>query len=261
MSSPEMSLPEIVPEQDWLQARKTLLAKEKAATRARDELNAQRRALPMVRVTKPYLFDGSRSLLDLFAGRRQLIVHHFMWIWDIAEDGTEIPRDTGCPSCAGAADNIGNLAHLNARDTTLVAVSRAPAAKIGPFRERMGWRFPWYSSAGSDFNYDFHATIDERVAPVLLNYRTEEELAETGVHWGPANRGDYPGLSTFLRVDDEVFHTYSTFARGLEQPGGTHAYLDLTALGRQEQWERPPGRATALGVQAGSTDVRFHDEY
>jgi predicted dithiol-disulfide oxidoreductase (DUF899 family) len=256
-----MSLPEIVSEQEWLEARKALLLKEKAATRARDELNAERRRLPMVHVRKPYLFDGSLRLLDLFEGRRQLIVHHFMWSWDISPDGTETPQDAGCRSCSATADNIGHLAHLHARDTTLVAVSRAPAAKIRPFRERMGWRFPWYSSEGSDFNHDFHATVDERVAPVLLNYRTEEELAGAGVEWGPARRGDYPGLSTFLRVEDEVFHTYSTFARGLEQPGGTHAYLDLTALGRQEEWEEPKGRATALGAKAGSANLRFHDEY
>lgn len=256
-----MSQPEIVTGEEWLAARKSLLDKEKAATRARDELNAERRRLPMVRVTKPYLFDGSLSLLDLFEGRRQLVVHHFMWTWDVAADGTETPRDLGCTSCSATADNIGHLAHLNVRDTTLAAVSRAPAAKIGPFRERMGWRFPWYSSAGSDFNYDFHATIDERVAPVLLNYRTEAELAEMGSSWSAARRGDYPGISAFLRVGDEVFHTYSTFARGLEQPGGTHAYLDLTALGRQEEWEEPKGRATGLGAQAGSPDLRFHDEY
>jgi predicted dithiol-disulfide oxidoreductase (DUF899 family) len=256
-----MSLPDVVSREEWLAARKALLAKEKAATRARDELNAERRRLPMVRVEKPYLFDGSLSLLDLFEGRRQLIVHHFMWSWDVAPDGTETPRDVGCTSCSATADNIPDLTHLNVRDTTLVAVSRAPAEKIGPFQRRMGWRFPWYSSAGSDFNHDFHATVDERVAPVLLNYRTPAELAAVGVEWGPARRGDYPGISTFLRDGDEVFHTYSTFARGIEAPGGTHAYLDLTALGRQEEWEEPKGRATALGAGAGSPDLRFHDEY
>jgi predicted dithiol-disulfide oxidoreductase (DUF899 family) len=256
-----MSLPEIVSSEAWLAARKSLLDKEKALTRARDELNAERRRLPMVRVTEPYLFDGTLSLLDLFEGRRQLIVHHFMWSWDISPDGTETPRDVGCPSCSASADNIGHLAHLNVRDTTLAAVSRAPASKIRPFRERMGWSFPWYSSAGSDFNYDFHATVDERVRPVLLNYRTEAELAEVGFTWGPDRRGDYPGISVFLREGTDVFHTYSTFARGLEQPGGTHAYLDLTALGRQEEWEEPKGRATSLGAGAGSPLLRFHDEY
>jgi len=259
-----MALPDVVTGQQWLAARKALLAKEKAATRARDELNAERRRLPMVAVDKAYRFTGPAgpaSLLDLFEGRRQLIVHHFMWIWDLLDDGTEVPRPTGCPSCSATADNIGHLAHLNARDTTLAAVSRAPQELIAPFRARMGWQFPWYSSAGGDFNYDFHATVDERVAPVLLNFRTEAELAEVGMPWQPRMRGDYPGISAFLRDGDRVFHTYSTFARGIEQPGGTHAYLDLTALGRQEEWEQPPGRATALCAGAGSPDLRFHDEY
>ncbi|HEY0452538.1 DUF899 domain-containing protein [Actinophytocola sp.] len=263
-----MALPDVVTGAEWLRARKTLLAKEKAATRARDELNAERRRLPMVRVDKPYVFEGpagSATLLDLFEGRRQLILHHFMWNYDIRDDGTdggtEVPRDVGCPSCSATADNIGHLAHLHVRDVTLCAVSRVPQSFIGPFRERMGWRFPWYSSAGGDFNYDFHATIDERVAPVLLNYRTEAELAAAGTPWGPRRRGDYPGISAFLRDGDQVFHTYSTWARGLEQPGGTHAYLDLTALGRQEEWEKPAGRATALGAKAGSGELRFHDEY
>jgi predicted dithiol-disulfide oxidoreductase (DUF899 family) len=259
-----LSLPDVVARGEWLAARKALLAKEKAATRARDELNAERRRLPMVLVDKPYEFegpDGKASLLDLFDGRRQLIVHHFMWDYDILADGTEVPKETGCPSCSATADDIGHLAHLHARTTTLVAVSRAPQSRIGPFRARMGWTFPWYSSAGSDFNHDFHVTVDERVAPVLLNYRTEAELAGAGVEWGPARRGDYPGISTFLRDGDQVFHTYSTFARGIEQPGGTSAYLDLTALGRQEEWEEPPGRATGLGAGAGNPDLRFHDEY
>jgi predicted dithiol-disulfide oxidoreductase (DUF899 family) len=137
-------------------------------------------------------------------------------------------------------------------------VSRAPYSLIEPFRARMGWTFPWYSSSNSAFNYDFHATADERVRPVLLNYRTVPELA---FEWSPSRRGDYPGLSAFLRVGDEVFHTYSTFARGLEQIGGTHYYLDLTALGRQEPWEKPEGRATAFSAHAGDPNLRFHDEY
>ena len=262
--TPDLNLPEVVSREEWLAARKALLVKEKAATKARDELNAQRRGLPMVLVDKPYVFegpDGPASLLDLFEGRRQLIMHHFMWNFDVLEDGTEVPKQVGCPSCSATADNIGNLAHLHARGTTLAAVTRVPQSYLAPFKARMGWTFPWYSSAGSDFNHDFHVTVDERVVPVLLNYRTEAELAEKGFHWGPRNRGDYPGLSAFLRDGDRVFHTYSTYARGLEQPGGTHAYLDLTALGRQEEWEQPPGRATGLGAAAGSGDLRFHDEY
>jgi predicted dithiol-disulfide oxidoreductase (DUF899 family) len=259
-----MNMPRVVDRTEWLEARKALLTREKALTKARDELAAARRELPMVRVDKEYVFEGPRgtvTLRDLFEDRRQLIVDHMMWSYDIDETGEEVPRTTGCPSCSGRADNIGNLVHLHQRDTSFVAVSRAPYSKIAPFQERMGWTFPWYSSAGSDFNYDFHATVDERVHPVLLNYRTEEELAEKGFDWSPSRRGDYPGLSAFLRIDDDVFHTYSTFARGLEQIGGTHYYLDLTALGRQEPWEKPEGRATAFAPQAGSPTVRFHDEY
>ena len=170
-------------------------------------------------------------------------------------------RDTGCTSCSARADDMGHLVHLHQRDTTFVAVSRVPWTTIEPFQKRMGWTFPWYSSAGSTFNYDFHATVDERVRPVLLNYRTEAELAEAGLEWSPPRRGDYPGYSVFLRVGDEVFHTYSTFARGMEQTGGTHYFLDMTALGRQEDWEKPAGRATAIRPKAGSPDLRFHDEY
>lgn len=259
-----MSLPDVVSREEWLAARKVLLAKEKAATKARDELNAERRRLPMVRIDEPYVFhgpDGPASLLDLFDGRRQLIVHHLMWAYDVDDNGVEVPRDTGCPSCSATADNLGDLTHLRQRDTTLVAVSRAPQEKIGPFRARMGWTFPWYSSAGSGFNVDFGSTVDDRLEPVLLNFRTEAELAATGFGWNPARRGDYPGISAFLRDGETVFHTYSTFARGLEQTGGTHAYLDLTALGRQEPWEEPAGRATTFSAQAGSADLRFHDEY
>ena len=258
-----MNLPEIVSETEWLAARLELLAQEKELTRARDRLNTQRRMLPMVRVDKPYRFhgpDGERGLLDLFEGRQQLIVHHFMWNYEVDEQGNETPKDVGCPSCSATADNIGHLAQLHARGTSLVGISRAPLAKILPFQRRMGWKFPWYSSEGSDFNYDFHATLDERVAPVLLNFRTAAELAALGSPWTPQRRGDYPGISTFLRDGDEVFHTYTTFARGLEFPGGTHYYLDLTALGRQEEWEEPPGRMTGLGAGAGSAAVRFHDE-
>ena len=176
----EKNLPQVVSPEEWLAARKELLVKEKELTRARDQVNADRRRLPMVRVDKPYTFegpDGTVGLLDLFEGRPQLVMHHFMWINDTDADGTEHPRDTGCPSCSSAADGIGNLRQLHVRNTTLVAVTRAPYEKIAAFRERMGWTFPWYSSAGSDFNYDFHATVDDRVAPVQIVHCTEAELA------------------------------------------------------------------------------------
>ena len=194
----------------------------------------------MVRMDKPYTFegpDGTASLLDLFEGRLQLVMHHFMF-------GPE--WDQGCPSCSSAADGIGRLRQLHVRNTTLVAVSRAPYEKLAGFRERMGWTFPWYSSYGSDFNYDFHVTLDEAIAPVEYNYRDKAELEQAGF---PAMAGELHGTSVFLRDGDRVFHTYSTYGRGTEQVGGAHYYLDMTALGRQEDWEEPHGRATG-GLQA-----------
>ncbi|WP_369166517.1 DUF899 domain-containing protein [Streptomyces sp. R28] len=259
------NLPEVVSREEWLAARKELLAGEKELTRARDRVNAERRRLPMVRIDKPYAFegpDGQVSLLDLFEGRPQLVMHHFMWTYDIDADGTEQPRDTGCSSCSTAADQIpATLRQLHVRNTTLVAVTRAPYTKLAAFRERMGWTFPWYSSAGSDFNYDFHATVDDRVAPVQVNHRSEAELAEAGRPWSERMRGDYPGISAFLRAGDEVFHTYSTFGRGIEQFHYGIPYLDLTALGRQEPWEEPKGRATSLGLHVGGPALRLPDEY
>jgi predicted dithiol-disulfide oxidoreductase (DUF899 family) len=257
-------LPEVVSRDEWLAARKELLAKEKELTRARDRVNADRRRLPMVRIDKPYTFegpDGTVGLLDMFEGRPQLVMHHFMWAHDTDADGVEHPRDTGCTSCSSAADRIGELRQLHVRNTTVVAVTRAPYAKLAAFRERMGWTFPWYSSAGTDFNYDFHATVDERVAPVQINHRTEAELAEAGTPFTESMRGDYPGISAFLRAGDEVYHTYSTFGRGIEEFHYGIPYLDLTVLGRQEPWERPKGRATPLGLHVGGPRLRFPDEY
>jgi predicted dithiol-disulfide oxidoreductase (DUF899 family) len=237
-----MSLPEIVGRDEWLQARRQLLAREKELTRQRDELNADRRRLPMVRVEKDYVLQGATGevhLLDLFEGRRQLIVQHFMF---------DPSWETGCPSCTADADerSEGLLEHLQARDTTFATVSRAPYAKLDAYRRARGWTFPWYSSVGSDFNYDFHVTIDESVAPMEVNYRGRVELAGAS----PALRGltaedqpfEMPGVSCFLREADEVFHTYSTFGRGTEAVGGAYCYLDLTALGRQEAWEEPKDR-------------------
>ena len=253
------NLPAVVSPEEWLAARKELLAKEKELTRARDRLNADRRRLPMVRIDKPYTYegpDGTISLLDLFEGRPQLVMHHFMFGPD---------WDEGCSSCSSAADGIGNLRQLHVRNTTLVAVSRAPYPKLAAYRERMGWTFPWYSSYGSDFNYDFHATLDDRVAPVLLLFRTEAELAQPGATDGPWTedmRGtEMPGISTFLRIGDSVFHTYSTYGRGIEVFHNGYHYLDLTALGRQEDWEEPKGRATPLGLQVGGPAMRVPDEY
>jgi predicted dithiol-disulfide oxidoreductase (DUF899 family) len=236
-----MSLPQVVSRDEWLAARKELLAKEKELTRARDALNAERRRLPMVEVAKPYEFegpDGRASLLDMFEGRLQLIVGHFMFD----------PRGAdGCPSCSAGADEVadGLLRHLHARDTTLAYVSRAPLAKIEDYKARKGWTFPWYSSHGSDFNYDFGVTLDESVAPLAYNYRTlpEHEAAGTAYYFEGEQPLELPGQSHFVRDGERVFHTYSMFARGGEMVGGSYYFLDLTVLGRQEDWEEPKGRA------------------
>ncbi len=237
-----MSLPQVVSRDEWLVARKELLAEEKALTRARDALNTKRRELPMVRIDKEYIFEGpggKASLLDLFDGRRQLIVGHFMFSPD---------WDEGCSSCSAGADEMsgGLLAHLHTRDTTMVYVSRAPLAKIEAYKARKGWTFPWYSSYGSDFNYDFHVTLDESVAPVEYNYRTKTEHEQAGTSYYVEGEApiEGPGTSCFLRDGDSVFHTYSMYARGAETLGGSYYFLDLTALGRQEDWEEPKGRAT-----------------
>ena len=225
-----MSLPKVVSRDEWLAARKELLAREKEFTKQRDALNAERRRLPMVSIDKEYVFDGSdgkASLLDLFDGRRQLIVGHFMF-----DPGWE----DGCSSCTAGADEIsdGLLRHLHVRDTTFVYVSRAPLAKIEAYKARRGWTFPWYSSYGSDFNYDFHVTLDDSVVPSEYNYRTDVNGEQPS---------EAPGRSCFLREGDTIFHTYSVYARGLESVGGSYFFLDETALGRQEDWEEPKGRA------------------
>jgi predicted dithiol-disulfide oxidoreductase (DUF899 family) len=234
-----MSLPKVVSREEWRAARIELLAEEKAMTRARDVLNTKRRNLPMVKIENDYAFegpDGAANLADLFEGRPQLIVQHFMF---------DPSWDDGCSSCTAAADEIsaGLLAHLHARDTTLAVVSRAPLAKLERYKATRGWTFPWYSSYRSAFNYDFHVTIDKSVAPIEFNYRDEAELAQAGMGWMADGSSEQPGYSVFLRVDDEIFHTYSMFARGTEFLGGSYAFLDTTALGRQEDWEEPKGRS------------------
>ena len=244
-----MSLPQVVSREEWLAARKALLAKEKEMTRQRDALNAERRRLPMVEIEKDYVFtgtEGEATLLDLFEGRRQLIIGHFMFD----------PRwEDGCPSCSAGADEVskGLIEHLNARDTSLAYVSRAPIEKIERYKAEKGWTFPWYSSYGSDFNYDFGVTIDESVAPPVYNYRSkaEHEAAGTGYYFEGEQPIEEPGTSFFLRDGDRVFHTYSTFGRGAEMLGGSYYWLDLTALGRQEDWEEPKDRA---GTHAASPD-------
>jgi predicted dithiol-disulfide oxidoreductase (DUF899 family) len=222
-----MSLPRIASREEWLAARTDLLAREKEQTRARDALNADRRRLPMVEITKPYAFHGPQgeiSLLDMFEGRRQLIVGHFMF---------DPEWEDGCSSCSAGCDEVsdGLLDHLHTRDTTLAYVSRAPLEKLERWKALKGWHFPWYSSHGSDFNYDFDVTLDKSVKPPVYNFRPIDM------------EGEMPGQSHFLRDGERVFHTYSNYARGAEMTGGSYYFLDLTALGRQEDWEEPKGRA------------------
>lgn len=242
---------QVVSRQEWLDARQTLLAQEKELTRERDRLAAERRALPWVRVEKAYRFEGASgrlTLADLFVGRSQLIVYHFMLGPGWAE---------GCKSCSYLADHFdGAIPHLAQRDVTLVAVSRAPWPEIEAFKRRMGWRFPWVSSYGSDFNHDFHVSF------------TAEEMARGQVYYNyvqdSSPEEELPGASVFYRSEaGEIFHTYSCYSRGLDLLIGTYNFLDLVPKGRDEdrlgftmEWVRHHDRydgAPASGVVAGSS--------
>lgn len=220
-----MNLPKVVSRDEWLTARKELLEEEKEITLRQDALSARRRELPMVKLGEDYVFegpDGKTSLLEAFEGRRQLIVYHFMFAPDDGE---------GHNSCSLLVDNISHEEHLHALDTTIALVSRAPLSKLTPFKDRMGWTVPWYSSFGSGFNYDFHVTNDESVAPVEYNYKDKATLIEKGTPW--YSSGEWQGLSVFLRDGDDVYHTYSAYERGIDALVNTYTYLDLTPLGRQ----------------------------
>jgi predicted dithiol-disulfide oxidoreductase (DUF899 family) len=200
-------MPRVVSQAEWQTAHAEHRTREKAATRARDALAAERRRLPMVKIEKDYQFEGESGparLIDLFEGRRQLIVYHVMFgpTWQ-----------QGCVGCSMSVDNIGHLSHLHARDVSLVLVSRAPQAKLAAYKRRMGWTVPWYSSFGSDFNFDFGATVDE-----------DEKSA----------------VSVFLRDGEDVYRTYTTSGRGDEMLGTAWSYLDLVPFGRQESWEASP---------------------
>ncbi len=207
MSKQRQPLPRVVAADEWQAAIDELLVKEKEPTRLHDALNAERRRLPMVRIEKEYVFDsgeGKLSLLDLFEGRRQLIVYHFMFDPD---------WDEGCPGCSWVVDAMSHPSHLQARDTSLVVVSRAPLEKLERYKARMGWDMRWYSSFGSDFNVDFGATTSE---------------------------GEEHGASVLLRDGENVYRSYFTGARGVEHLGSHWTYLDLTPFGRQETWEASP---------------------
>jgi predicted dithiol-disulfide oxidoreductase (DUF899 family) len=226
--------PQIVSRDQWLGERKKLLAHEKDLTRQYDRLNAERRRLPMVKVEKDYVFDGpdgKKNLKDLFDGRRQLIVYHFMFdpVWE-----------KGCPGCTGYVNALGDLSLLDGLDTAFAVVSRAPFAKLGAYKADKGWSISWFSSFGSDFNYDFHVTLDENITPVEYNYR---DKAEMEARKGPnAMEGEEHGLSVFFRLNEDVFHTYSAYARGTESLTDAYRLLDMTPYGRQQDFEdSPPG--------------------
>lgn len=227
-----------VSHEEWLKARLELLRAEKEFTRQRDALTRRRRAMPWERVEKPYRFegpDGALSLADLFDGRSQLIVYHFMFGPDWQE---------GCKSCSFWADNFNGIPiHLNHRDVTFTAVSRAPWSKISAYKTRMGWSFPWVSSEGSDFNVDYHVSF------------TPEQLAAGKAYYNyavqPNTMSDQVGISVFCRnAADEVFHTYSCYSRGVDMLNGAYHYLDLVPKGRDED-----------GLKFSMEWLRRHDQY
>jgi len=233
-----MQVHKIVSRQQWIEARRVHLAQEKELTQARERLSEERRALPWVKVDKAYLFDGAegkKTLADLFNGKSQLVVQHFMF----APEWNE-----GCKSCSFWADGFERMIpHLAARDTTLAAVSRAPLSKLLPFKTRMGWTFDWVSSADSDFNYDYAVSFtpdDVKSGAKVYNFGTSGFGIE-----------DAPGISVFYRDEaGDIFHTYSCFARGLDMMNVAYHYLDLTPLGRHED-----------GLPYPMDWVRLRDQY
>jgi predicted dithiol-disulfide oxidoreductase (DUF899 family) len=227
----------VVSREEWLEARRKLLALEKEETHLRDKVRAERQAMPWVKVDKDYVFDtanGRNSLADLFDGRSQLIVYHFM----LGPDW-----DAGCPGCSFLSDHIdGTLPHLNNHDVTFIAVARAPLDKIEAYKKRMGWKFPWVSSFGSDFNFDYHVSFSKEDLAKEKVYYNFREVPPSEAH------DELPGLSAFYRNEaGEVFHTYSSYARGGEELIGTLMILDRAPLGRNED--------------STMNFVKRHDEY
>lgn len=231
-TDPPIAHPTIVSQAEWLAARKELLEEEKALTKQYDRVNAHRRRLPMVRVEKGYRFegpDGAKTLRELFGDAVQLIVYHFMF---------DPEWEKGCGGCTGYVDALGDLGELTELSTGFVLISRAPYPKLAAYREERGWSWPWYSSGGSDFNVDFGATLDPSRGPISFNYKPNEELH------GWIRDVDKPtethGLSVFFRIGDEVYHTYSTYARGVEALTDSYRLLDVTPYGRQQDFEDSP---------------------
>jgi predicted dithiol-disulfide oxidoreductase (DUF899 family) len=230
-----MSLPEVVSREQWLDARVSLLAQEKELTRHQTAVNTARRQLPMIRLDKKYTFEGPRGtveLADLFGGKRQLLLQHVMFGPDWEQP---------CPGCSAGIDATAAalIEQLRSRETHFVLVSRAPYRKLAEAQQERGWFLPWYSSFGSDFNYDFNVTLDKAAGQVAYNYRPEPQLLDD------TDSTEMPGVSSFLRDGEDIFHTYSTYARGTEFLGSAYSLLDLTALGRQESWEEPNDRTAA----------------
>jgi predicted dithiol-disulfide oxidoreductase (DUF899 family) len=234
--------PTVGTREQWVAARKALLKREKALTRERDAVSAMRRALPMVIVEKNYVFDGPggrKSLTDLFNGRGQLIIYHFMY---------DPQWDAGCTSCSFVSDSFGGtLPHLAAKDIAFAAVSRAPIEKILAYKKRMGWPFPWYSSFNNDFNYDFHVTLDPKRGSTEYNFEPVKDLIARDLL--SDENGEMPGISVFYRNRDGVYHTYSAYQRGVDQLIESYTLIDLTPRGRDED-DR---------IMGGW--IRRHDEY
>ena len=236
-----MTIPQdrnVVSRDEWTRARMALLAREKEFTHLRDQLSAERRSLPWVRVDKQYVFegpDGKETLAELFHGRSQLIVYHFM----LGPDWQE-----GCKSCSFWADNFNGIdAHLAARDVTLLAISSAPYSKIAAFKARMGWTFKWVSSAGSDFNHDYHVTFSPQ--------ELEQGEVNYNYAWSRLSDTEWPGVSVFYRdTDGSIYHTYSCYARGIDMLNGAYNFLDLVPKGRDE-----------AGLNFSMAWVRLHDSY
>src|ERR1700730_12860148 len=233
MTTSTIPHPPIVSQDQWLAERCKLLADEKDLTKHYDRVNAERRRLPMVKIQKNYIFEGPHgkpSLNDLFDSRRQLIVYHFMF---------DPAWDKGCSGGTGFVDALGDLSLLNKRDTTFAIVSRAPLSKLEAYKALKDWHISWFSSFGSDFNYDFHVTLDPKVAPAEYNYRTKDEMATAKGH-AVLMEGEEHGLSVFFQLEGEVFHTYSAYARGTESLTDAYRLFDMTPYGRQQDFEESP---------------------